>query len=218
MWKPINTAPRDGSEILIYNKKWAIGAIRARWTVYTPDDDAEEDPAPFYCWKFENSVELELLGDSTGYGLLGFAEDIVNEVMPTHWTTLPGEDFAYSKHSEFLNYADYTNDFIVVNDWVAEQFVVSLTEGGLTEHEAKDEVSRVIKILADQIQNGALFYVHHLPLFYGTDGPDWVKPENYVELYNDRKAFFKEQGDDERILTLFAVIDEDPLRVNKSEL
>ncbi len=80
MWQPIETAPKDGSEILGYRED--CGILLIRWTA----------PANFCTEK-----ELEGLDDESAFAEDWFYADFVaggrleREEVPTHWMPLPDE-------------------------------------------------------------------------------------------------------------------------------
>ena len=76
-WQPIETAPRDGTEILIWKATWDF-APKAKWDLVDGDDGW------FGAWVFSETL---CLGESEG--LLGWNEDIEYGSMPTHWCPLP---------------------------------------------------------------------------------------------------------------------------------
>lgn len=87
-WRPIETAPKDGTEILIYRNGWQE-APRAKWG----DHEGEADDGEiiiFGGWFLAS--EWQTYGCEDGF--LGWNEDA--DVMPTHWMPLPaspnGED------------------------------------------------------------------------------------------------------------------------------
>ena len=80
MWKPISTAPRDGTWILIGKLDWSVFP-KAQWELI---EDGEE---PFFGWVFEDASHSIGVGD----GALGWEEDHDEGRMPTVWATLPDE-------------------------------------------------------------------------------------------------------------------------------
>lgn len=82
-WQPIETAPKDGTEILIYRHGWQE-APRARWGLQDGEDD-DHKPTVFGGWFLAS--EWHTYGCEDGF--LGWNEDIEDGVMPTHWSALP---------------------------------------------------------------------------------------------------------------------------------
>ena len=77
-WQPIGAAPKDKSEILIFNPNWDH-PVKACWH----ENDAEE--SIFSGWGFSEFLNMGGCED----GFLGWSEDIKDGVMPTHWQPLP---------------------------------------------------------------------------------------------------------------------------------
>lgn len=82
-WHSIATAPKDGTEITIWNADWDCAFI-VRWGEY-PDnpvvDDNEKD-CDLYGWLFKDP---SMNGPREERGFLGWDED----PMPTHWILPP---------------------------------------------------------------------------------------------------------------------------------
>jgi hypothetical protein len=72
-WKPIETAPKDGTEIFIWREGWHCAPV-AKWE-YNVDADA-------YGWTIDEEVYLGQCDE----GWLGYVDD---DPMPTHWMPLP---------------------------------------------------------------------------------------------------------------------------------
>lgn len=77
-WQPIESAPKDGSWIIIANAKWDKYPKAKRDVIY-------EDVGVFYGWVFEDD-QICFGVDS---GTLGWNEDVADGDMPTHWMPLP---------------------------------------------------------------------------------------------------------------------------------
>jgi hypothetical protein len=76
-WRPIDTAPRDGTRVVLFNPDWLVCPI-ARWEIVQGSDENGE--GGFCLW-----VRDDEDGGSQGDGLL-WPED---DGEPTHWTPLP---------------------------------------------------------------------------------------------------------------------------------
>lgn len=78
-WRPIGTAPRDGSEILILAQGMAIQAryCPGEWSIDTPVAPAEYSGS-VWC-AFDDALSFEIEETEAG--------DFCNEV--THWMPLP---------------------------------------------------------------------------------------------------------------------------------
>lgn len=77
-WQPIETAPKDGTKIVIWSKLYASFCPIAAWCTSTGEADAngwEYDP-----WYSPPCAETD--------GFLGTEEDIEGGAMPTHWMPL----------------------------------------------------------------------------------------------------------------------------------
>ena len=73
-WFGIETAPRDGTEILLYKDIATIGIVRnGRWVKQTDWSD-QDNEFPDGWWCYTNCISQEML------------EGIY---LPTHWTPLP---------------------------------------------------------------------------------------------------------------------------------
>lgn len=81
-WRDISSAPKDGTEIVLFNPKYKF-LPKARWGEIDgeTDDDVE---GWFNGWLLENDVYV-----GTAEGCLGYMEDIEDGLMPTHWMPLP---------------------------------------------------------------------------------------------------------------------------------
>lgn len=82
-WRPIESAPKDGTEIIIYGQGWT-SAPRAKWI----DRDAENNEGEqitFGGWALASDWECFGVED----GFIGWNEDIDEGRMPTLWMPLP---------------------------------------------------------------------------------------------------------------------------------
>jgi hypothetical protein len=77
-WQPIETAPKDGTEVLIWRKGWVLAPL-AKWE-FVGDEEG-------FLWTFDDAICLGV--DS---GCLGWAEDIEGDAMPTHWRPLAAHE------------------------------------------------------------------------------------------------------------------------------
>jgi hypothetical protein len=77
-WQPIETAPRDGSKVLLWREGWTVAPV-ARLA------ELHDDTGTAYGWVFDD--EDLCLGVDTG--ALGWREDFDEGSMPTHWQHLP---------------------------------------------------------------------------------------------------------------------------------
>lgn len=84
-WQPIKTAPKDGTQIIIYKKGWDQAPV-AYWGEYpdNPIEDANRNHVYMCGWNFTEWVTLGM-----DDGFLGWQEDIVDDVMPDFWMPLP---------------------------------------------------------------------------------------------------------------------------------
>jgi len=78
-WKPIDTAPKDGTKILIWNKIYEFAPI-AWWA------EADTCSDPIYGWHFDTQSSPCC---SCEDNFIGWQEDIEDGLMPTHWLHLP---------------------------------------------------------------------------------------------------------------------------------
>jgi hypothetical protein len=75
-WQPIETAPKDGTHLLIFKHGWKFAPV-ARWT----NGCGEDEPCG---WIFDEFLSL---GCDSGF--VGWNEDIEDGNMPTHWQAIP---------------------------------------------------------------------------------------------------------------------------------
>jgi hypothetical protein len=80
IWRPIETAPKDGSKIIIWNARYWHCPI-AWWG--TADDG---DGNPFGGWCFD---DLSPPAATCAEGFIGYNEDIADGLMPVLWTIIP---------------------------------------------------------------------------------------------------------------------------------
>jgi len=80
-WQPIETAPKDGTEIFIFHAGWPWAPV-AKWVEYpgNPVLDDNNEECCMYGWLFD---EWFTPGNEDGW--LGWSDD----EMPTHWSHLP---------------------------------------------------------------------------------------------------------------------------------
>lgn len=76
LWAEIDTAPRDGTEILIWRKSWPAAYV-AKW--HRGNEDEPDG------WLLDPLAA----GPGEDEAFLGYAEDIHNGCMPTHWAPKP---------------------------------------------------------------------------------------------------------------------------------
>lgn len=81
-WQPIETAPKDGTPIVLGKANWLVFP-KARWLM------CDGDEASFFAWVFDDEYSPCLVPNEDGGNILGWAEDIENGCMPTHWMPLP---------------------------------------------------------------------------------------------------------------------------------
>jgi len=77
-WQPIETAPKDGTWIILGKPDWSV-FLKARWV------DVDGDDGPFKAWVFQYDGICLGVDD----GVLGWQEDHDDGAMPTHWMPLP---------------------------------------------------------------------------------------------------------------------------------
>jgi hypothetical protein len=87
-WKPIDTAPRDGTWIVLGKANWLLFP-KAKWGPFGPGEDG-----PFDGWLFAEEHTPCIVPNVDGEPFLGWQEDIDDANMPTHWMPLPPEDIA----------------------------------------------------------------------------------------------------------------------------
>ena len=83
-WQPIETAPKDGTEIILYRKGWDFLPV-AVWMDYpgNPVDDGEGNDFWLAGWGFETDL---CYGSEEGW--LGWEGD----PLPTHWALPPAPE------------------------------------------------------------------------------------------------------------------------------
>lgn len=75
-WQDIATAPKDGSEVMLFRASWGIGVV-AKW-MYS--DDCEECDG----WHLRDNVYVP---GALSEGFVGWEEEA--DIMPTHWIAPP---------------------------------------------------------------------------------------------------------------------------------
>jgi len=80
-WQDISTAPKDGSEILLYRED--CGVLLGRW-ISCSDFVVDGDPSAEFCQSDEEWEEPDWFGADF---VSGFR--ITNDGLPTHWMALP---------------------------------------------------------------------------------------------------------------------------------
>lgn len=83
-WQPIETAPKDGTPIVLYRAGWDTLPL-AHWGA---QDAVDEDHLDVYFYGWHLKDEFENFGGEQD-GFLGWNEDIADGAMPTHWMPLP---------------------------------------------------------------------------------------------------------------------------------
>ena len=84
-WQPIETALKDGTEIIIFKQGW-VNAPVGKWAEYGGNPVIGFDGEDCYMWGWEFD-EFTCYGYEDGF--LGWDEDIQENNMPTHWMPLP---------------------------------------------------------------------------------------------------------------------------------
>jgi len=92
-WQTIDTAPKDGSKILIWNKKWGMALV----SIWDEHPDAKDQNGKVQDsrgrwvtkkgWKHRYIPWPQCPGEEGHF--LGWPEDIKNKKMPTHWCYPP---------------------------------------------------------------------------------------------------------------------------------
>lgn len=82
-WRNIATAPKDGTEIIIYRDGW-VSAPRAKWGDHDGEDDDGRE-ITFGGWFLASEWDCPGVED----GFVGWNEDIEGGCMPTVWLPLP---------------------------------------------------------------------------------------------------------------------------------
>lgn len=81
-WQPIETAPRNETEILLWREGWNAAPV-GHW-------GAMDDDEGLFCgWYLKD--DFYVMG-SCQEGFVGWSEDIADGHMPTHWAPLPVTD------------------------------------------------------------------------------------------------------------------------------
>lgn len=77
-WQPIETAPKDGTKIVIWSERYSHCPI-AWW------GEEDGDEGAFFGWRLKDDHSP---CGSCQDDFIGWNEDIEDGLMPTHWTTL----------------------------------------------------------------------------------------------------------------------------------
>lgn len=85
LWQPIETAPKDGTKVLLWRSGYPMAPV-GHWDSFEdswqePDDDDDDDGA---CWGW---VLEEDLPGSMSDCFIGWNEE--RHLWPTHWTAVP---------------------------------------------------------------------------------------------------------------------------------
>ena len=83
-WRTIESAPKDGTKILIFNHNWDFAPV-AKWVAHDGVDE-DENGITFGGWGLDEFVSIP---GACEEGFLGWNEDKEGNVMPTHWAPLP---------------------------------------------------------------------------------------------------------------------------------
>jgi hypothetical protein len=78
---PIESAPKDGTEVFIYNERYPC-MIKAKFRYI--EDDVQFHSA----WEFDGDIIR--IGEEEG--ILGWAEDVEAGLMPTHYMPIPSKE------------------------------------------------------------------------------------------------------------------------------
>ena len=81
-WQPIETAPKDGTWIVLGKADWNVFP-KARW------GEVDGGDFLFDAWLFADETHGCLVPNVDGGAVLGWSEDYEDECMPTHWMPLP---------------------------------------------------------------------------------------------------------------------------------
>ena len=80
-WRPIETAPKDGTWIVIGKADWDACPV-AKWELVIGADEW------FGAWLFASDAPC-LVPNVDGEAMLGWQEDVDEGNMPTHWMPRP---------------------------------------------------------------------------------------------------------------------------------
>lgn len=83
-WKTIESAPKDGTEILIFKAGWEFAPV-AKWG-FQDCEGVDEQPACVGGWMMTDDATP---CGACEEGFIGWNEDVEEGVMPTHWQPLP---------------------------------------------------------------------------------------------------------------------------------
>lgn len=95
-WRTIDSAPKNGTPILIWNKKWDM-ALLARWEMHPDAENSSGKVQDYYGrlvnikgWVHKYIPWPQCPGKETYF--LGWPEDKEEGNMPTHWCYPPTEE------------------------------------------------------------------------------------------------------------------------------
>ena len=78
-WRPIETAPNDGTRVLLWRDGWCMAPLD-HWGENQGDDGV------FFGWCWDEAVYVSGACEA---GFVGWQEDIDGDLMPTHWLPEP---------------------------------------------------------------------------------------------------------------------------------
>jgi len=84
-WQPIETAPKDGTEILAYSEQGCTGTMLIRWCAlidFISEKDAERMAG-------RGATEDELVSNDWFYADFVHGDRLSSDCYPSHWQPLP---------------------------------------------------------------------------------------------------------------------------------